>query len=170
MTIGDIQTPRLAIGELTAHYAGFIHELLNTPEWIRFIGDRQVKSIDDANQYIDKIRRNPAIHYWVLELKEESVPIGIVSVVKRDYLAHPDLGFALLPRYGKRGYAHEATSAVLQEMGKQPSRPLVLATVLEENHHSIHLLTKLGFRYDQPMVVGAEKLLIYSYSVARAEH
>ncbi len=163
MTIGSIQTPRLIIGELTTQHAGFIHELLNTPEWIRFIGDRYVRSIDDAKQYIDKIRGNPAIQYWVIELKAESAPIGIVSLVKRDYLAHPDLGFALLPRYGKRGHAHEATSAVLQEIGKQPNRPLVLATVLAENQASIQLLTKLGFQHDQPMVVASEKLLIYSY-------
>ncbi len=163
--IFNISTERLTLRELFVDDFAFILELVNTPQWIRFIGERNVKTHDDAKAYINKINSNPNITYWVVSLKEELTPIGIITFIKRDYLEHHDIGFAFLPQYGKNGYAYEASSAVLSEIAKNGSHQKILATTLKENTNSIKLLEVLGLRYCQDITVGEDVLLLYAADI-----
>ncbi len=143
----------------------FMYELVNTPDWIRFIGDRNVKTKADAELYLQRIIHNPNVNYWVVRTQSQLMPIGIVSFVKRDYLDFFDVGFAFLPNHTKQGFAHEATTAFLQNLAKENAIQMILATTVKENANSIGLLKKLGFHFGQQIEIDGEELLIYAAPV-----
>jgi ribosomal-protein-alanine N-acetyltransferase len=95
----DLLTKRLNISPLDSVHSAFIFELVNSPGWKEFIGERNVNSIQDAEIYIINILANDNIKYHVISIKSKDIPIGIVTFIKRDYLDHHDIGFAFLPQY-----------------------------------------------------------------------
>jgi RimJ/RimL family protein N-acetyltransferase len=157
------QTERLLLSSLSLHDNDFIFELVNTPGWIRFIGDRNIHSREAAKEYINRILSNEKIRYWVVQLPAENCSIGIITFIQRDYLPHPDIGFAFLPRYGKSGYASEATKAVLDSVQMKDPHSTILATTIPENQDSIRLLMKLGFHFQEEKEVDGKPLRIYSF-------
>jgi RimJ/RimL family protein N-acetyltransferase len=112
-----LETERLSLRPLNLEDSEFIVRLLNTEGWLSFIGDRNVRNPQDAKGYIEKILSNPKYFYNVIELKEAGHPIGIVTFLERDNQKYPDIGFALLPEYEKKGYAFEACERYLNELG-----------------------------------------------------
>lgn len=155
-------TDRLELALVTPAEAQFIFQLVNMPAWIAYIGDRNVRNLTDAGTYISKIMDNPAISYYIVKLKDTGLSIGTVSFIKRDYLGHFDIGFAFLEAYGRKGYAYEAASAVLQAALKNPSHHTVLATVDPRNLSSIQLLQKLGLQAIGEIEVDGKKPLLFS--------
>jgi ribosomal-protein-alanine N-acetyltransferase len=155
-----METGRLSLSELSVKDTEFIFELLNTPQWIKFIGDKNIKTKEDAATYINKIRYNPVADYWVVKRKEDNATIGVVTFIKRDYLDDFDIGFAFLERYGKKGYAYEAAKCLLDKVMEKHKK--IVATVLEGNKNSIHLLQKLGLHFEKEITVNNEQLLLYS--------
>lgn len=147
------QTPRLSLELLKLNDAPFILELLNSPGWLRYIGDRGVKSLEDAEKYIldgplkdfEKLGHS----LFKVALKASGSPIGLCGLLKRDFLDHPDIGFAFLEEYAGKGYALEASQAVLDWAKKQLHVHQVLAITLAENQRSIGLLKKLGLHYEK---------------------
>lgn len=95
----EIDTERLKITPLLEKDAAFIVELLNTEGWIKNIGDRNIRSEKDAKEYIQKKTNNLHITYWTVKLKHERLPIGLVTIIKRDYLQFNDVGFAFLLQF-----------------------------------------------------------------------
>jgi ribosomal-protein-alanine N-acetyltransferase len=153
------KTSRLVLNKLTLDDAEFISELVNSQGWIQFIGDRNVRSREQAEDYVRKIKNNPAITYWVVKIKKSGVRIGIITFIKRADLDYPDIGFAFLSRFSKQGYALEATEVVLQDAGKEHAS--ILAITMKENSSSIRLLEKLGFRFDREIIKEGETLHVY---------
>jgi RimJ/RimL family protein N-acetyltransferase len=160
-----LESPRLHLDPLTPGDTSFIIELLNTKEWIRFIGDRNIRSNADADLYIQKILSNSQVQYWVVRLKKEQTPIGIITFIKREYLPHPDLGFAFLPQFMHKGYALEASKLVLQHILGNRLQPTLLATTISDNVNSIRLLQKLGFEFEKAMEVENETIHLYNISI-----
>lgn len=158
-------TNRLLLRKLTTADAAFIFELVNTAGWIKFIGDRNVKNAEDAGNYIQKILSNDAIAYRVVTLKDEQTAIGVVTFIKRDYLDHPDIGFAFLPAYGKQGYAFEASKEVLHDLLEKEDHQTILATTIPENGASIQLLKRLGFSFSKE--INHEGLVLQLFSITR---
>lgn len=154
-------TERLSLTELTFNDIEFIIELVNTDEWIKFIGQRNIKTTEEATAYIDKLITNPNINYWVVKLQDKT-PIGVITFIKRDYLFAHDIGFAFLPKHGKKGYAYEAASTVLNDLMQDAAHLTILATTIPENTNSIALLEKLGFNFTQEFNHEGEKLFLYS--------
>lgn len=148
-----LETERLIIRELNSGDAEFILKLLNTPTWLKFIGDRGVKNIEDALKYI---ANGPAKSYavngfglYLLELKTGNIPIGMCGLIKRDFLKDPDIGFALLPEYEGQGYGFESASAVLLYGQKTLGMRRIVAITVKENVNSIHLLEKIGLHHER---------------------
>ncbi|NIG54124.1 GNAT family N-acetyltransferase [Chitinophaga sp. Cy-1792] len=141
-----LTTTRLSLAALTVGDAAFILELVNTEGWKKFIGERHVYNLEDAIGYITKITGNPDIQYKVVRTIENSMPVGIITYIKRTYLPHPDIGFAFLPMGTGQGYAFEAASAFL-DLLKAQSVPVVYATTFPDNIRSMQLLGKLGFSF-----------------------
>lgn len=148
-----LETERLALREMTADDAPFVLRLVNEPSWLRFIGDRGVRTIADAEGYVAK---GPAVSYaqhgfglWLVARKADGTPLGLCGLLQRDTLEHPDLGFAFLPEFGGQGYAHEAAAATLAHGRRALGLKRVLAITAPDNARSIHLLGKLGFRFER---------------------
>ncbi len=148
-----LETNRLVLRRMSIEDADFILGLLNEPSWLRFIGDRGVRTLEDARAYILK---GPVDMYdrlgfglYITELKGEGVPIGICGLVKRDFLADVDIGFALLPGFWGQGYAYEAASAVMEHGKAALGLKRIAAITNPANQSSIRLLEKLGMKFDR---------------------
>lgn len=148
-----IQTERLKIRELNLADAVFTLELLNEPAFHRYIGDRGIRDLAGAEKYL---REGPMASYarhgfglWLVARRDDGLPLGICGMLQRDYLPHPDLGFAFLKRYTGRGYAFESSAAVLAHARSTLNRDPILALTAPENPPSVRLLEKLGFRFDR---------------------
>jgi len=161
------QTKRLILHEVSVHDEAFIRELVNTSEWLKFIGDRNIRTPEDAQLYIQNIICNPNIYYWIVRLKIENISIGIVTFIKRDYLKHYDIGFALLPKYTKKGYAYEATTVVLNDAILNSSHTHISALTIKENTDSIKLLEKLGLSFEEEIQQGSNLVSIFSAPVGK---
>lgn len=162
-TAATLTTERLLIAPLSMDDHAFVRELVNTEGWLRFIGNRNISDEEKAKAYIQMILDNPKISYWVVRQKEDGHPTGIVTFIQRDYLPHPDIGFAFLPAYAGKGYAYEASSKVLQYL--QNSHSTILATTLPDNTSSIKLLHKLGLRFQRQVEANGEMLQLYGTEV-----
>jgi len=155
-------TQRLLLNLITEDDHEFILCLLNTEGWLQFIGDRNVHSTEASIEYIKRIKNTPELFYWVVRLKCNQTPIGIISFLKRNYLEYFDLGFAFLPQFTGYGYAFEAAREILSIANKRPEYNPILASTVPENTNSIKLLMKLGFRFEKEMEVNNRKLHIYT--------
>jgi len=146
------QTERLLLRWLNAGDSAFILELLNEPSWIRYIGDKGVKSIQDAERYIERgpveMYRRLGFGLYLVELKENGAPIGICGLIKREALLDVDLGFAFLPRFWSSGYAFESASAVMSYARRALGLYRIVAILSQDNDRSANLLLKLGFRFE----------------------
>jgi RimJ/RimL family protein N-acetyltransferase len=144
-----LETERLLLRRITVDDAEFILTLLNEPSFLRYIGDKQVRNLEDARQYI---LNGPMASYerygfglLLVELRDSQTPIGMCGLLKRDELPDPDIGFALLPDFWSKGFAFEAAEAVLNDA--RP--PRILAITSLDNEASINLLQRLGFRFER---------------------
>ena len=144
-----IETDRLLLGEAVPHDSPFILNLLNSPSWLEFIGDKGVKDQKGAQNYIEQSLISSYVNHgfglYMVRLKENNEPIGLCGYLKRDYLDFPDLGFALLPDYEGYGYMQEASEAMLLFGKNKLEIEEVLAIVMPTNARSQKLLEKLGF-------------------------
>ncbi|MBF8292504.1 MAG: GCN5-related N-acetyltransferase [Steroidobacteraceae bacterium] len=163
-----LETARLVLTQLADRDAEFIRGLLNEPSFLRFIGDRGVRTADDARRYIQDgpVASYARYGFGLLRvgLKADDTPIGICGVLKRDTLPEPDLGFSMLPAYWSKGYAHEAASAVMQQARGPLGLGRILAITSADNDPSIKLLGKLGFRFERMIRLGddTEELRLFA--------
>ena len=148
-----IETERLQLRRLSVDDAEFILRLLNEPSFIQHIGDRRVRTLEDARAYILK---GPVASYekfgfglWMVETRSEATPIGMCGLLKRDVLEDVDIGYALLPEFWSQGYALESATAVMTYAREKLRATRVLAVVNADNQSSIRLLEKLGFQFER---------------------
>ncbi|WP_207433845.1 GNAT family N-acetyltransferase [Sabulibacter ruber] len=157
-----ISTDRLSLELLTETDHSFILELVNSKGWLEFIGNRNIHSKEEAVAYIRRINGTPNMTYWTVKTKADLTSIGIITFIKRDYLEHSDIGFAFLPEYSGKGFAYEAAQAVLSTLSQIPAYSTILATTMPQNTKSIHLLERLGFRFNREIEVNNGKLHVYA--------
>lgn len=162
----NYQTERLLLSKLTSDDAVFMHELLNTPDWIENIGDRNIHSPEAAHAYILKITSpefSSAGCIWKVLLRESHTPVGIITLTNKEYLTGPDIGFAFLPHYTGRGYAYEAARAVIT-IARQHNIRDVVAVTIKENLRSQKLLAKLGLKQSGTVIADKKELILFSLS------
>jgi RimJ/RimL family protein N-acetyltransferase len=151
-----IDTPRMQLRELDADDAAFILELLNEPGFLRYIGDKGVRNLADAREYIFK---GPMASYvgngfgLYAACLRDGTPAGICGLVKRDGLEHPDVGFAFLSRYWSKGYAVESGAAVLAFAKRHLKLDRVVAITSLDNSSSMAVLEKIGLRFEGIMTL-----------------
>ena len=159
MTV-QMTTGRLLIRQFVIDDAEFIVELLNEPSFIRFIGDKKVRTVDDARSYIttgpvESYKQN-GFGLYLVQLKSTNKSIGMCGVLKRESLPDPDLGFAFLPEYWGKGYAFEAASTALDQARDVFRLSRILAITNPDNDASIKLLAKLGFQFEHVMKLSSD--------------
>lgn len=152
MSVMVLETDRLFLRHLTPDDDAFILELLNEPGFLRNIGDRKVRSLEDARRYV---LDGPVASYakqgfglWWVGLKATAEPVGICGLIKRDVLEDPDIGYAFLERFSGRGYASEAGAAVLDYGRKTLGLGRIVAITKPDNDGSIRVLEKIGLRFE----------------------
>lgn len=148
-----LETERLTLREITTEDAEFIYNLLNDPDFLRYIGDRKIKNLDDAKEYISK-KMIPnyetfGFGFYLTELRENGTPTGVCGLVKRPFLEHVDVGFAFLPEYRGNGYAFESASAILKYAKNNLGINYIVAITDPDNFRSIKLLEKLGLKFSK---------------------
>lgn len=166
-----IETERLFIRHLTKEDAPFILELLNDPSFIQNIGDRNVRTIADAESYITK---GPVSSYEkngfgldLVTLKETGESIGMCGLIKRDTLEDVDIGYAFLPRFWKKGYAVESARAVLEYGLTVQKLKRIVAITLEANRGSVRVLEKIGLKFEKMVKLKGdnEELMLLAINV-----
>jgi RimJ/RimL family protein N-acetyltransferase len=148
-----IETPRLRLRHLHAEDSAFILRLLNDPGWLRFIGDRGVRTMADARKYIVD---GPIAMYarcgfglYLVERTADGAPLGMCGLIKRDSLPDVDIGFAFLPEFSGQGYAHEAAAAVMTYGKNTIALKRIVGITSHDNERSIKLLEKIGLRFER---------------------
>ncbi len=148
-----LETDRLILRHLSTADAEFVLELLNDPSFIRYIGDKQVRTLDDARTYVleGPVRSYETYGFGLnlVELKSSETPIGICGLLKRETLPDPDIGFAFLPAYWNQGYAFEAADAVMKHGRGVLGIDQILAITTPDNETSTKLLMKIGLKFDR---------------------
>lgn len=148
-----ITTARLRLRRLVLDDAPFVHELVNQPSWLAYIGDKQVYTLDAARGYL---AAGPLASYaqhgfglYAVERSHDDVPIGLCGLLRREHLDDVDIGFALLERHGGHGYAFEAAAAVVEHARREIGLDRLVAIVAPGNGRSIRLLEKLGLAFER---------------------
>lgn len=149
-----LETERLILRHMSPDTDSvFVLDLLNQPSFLQYIGDKGVRTLDDAQQYI---RNGPLKSYqqngfglYTVELKDNGAPVGISGLVKRDTLPDADIGFAFLPEYWSQGYAIESAVAVMTYARETLGLGRVLAITSPDNERSAKLLGKIGLRFER---------------------
>ena len=154
-------TDRLLITPLMVEDTNFILELVNTQGWIKFIGDKNIKSRDDALTYVQKILGNKDACYWTVKLKSDGDSIGIITFIKREYLENHDIGFAFLPKFFNKGYAYEATMNILKNVISKFNLSTILAITTHKNLSSIKLLNKMEFKFQKEIEIANKSVHVY---------
>ncbi len=148
-----LETERAILREVCAEDAEFILDLLNQPSFIKYIGDRNVRTLSGAAEYIESRfadgYRQFGFGMWTVELKETGTPIGICGFVKRDSLPDADIGFAFLPQYCSQGYAFESAAAAMNYGSDVLGLKRVLAITSQDNESSGRLLEKINFKFER---------------------
>lgn len=160
-----LETERLILRQFTLDDAAFILELLNTPTWLRFIGDRGVHSIEDAENYLrngslKSYAENGFGFYAVID-KESEKAIGMCGLIKRDNLPDIDIGFAFLPHLLSKGFGYEIASATLDYALNTLKLKRVIAIVNPENEKSIGLIKKIGMAYEATISFGEKEVMVF---------
>ena len=166
MSLKILETERLILSRLTLADAAFILELMNEPGFIEFVADRGLRTEADAARYLtEKILPNYerfGFGFYRVTLKESGIAIGICGLVKRDVLANPDIGFSILDRYSRNGYAYEAAVAVMNYGRTVLGLTQICGVTAPDNRVSQHLLRKLELKFQRKFHLpgyGTESLL-----------
>lgn len=162
-----VETPRLIVRQLTPGDAEFLLGLFNEPSFLANIGDRGIRSLEDARRFIVEVpmasyAKHGHGHYRV-ELKDGTI-IGTCGLIRRDYIGETDIGFAYLPAYWGQGYAGEAAMAVMEFGRSTLGLQRIVAVVSPHNTPSIRLLEKLGLRYSGPTQLAPDAETIHLYA------
>ena len=163
-----LETERLVLRVQTTDDAAFILELMNTPSWLEFIGDRGVRTIEDAKAYIlngaVRMYEQHGFCLFLVERKDDHTPLGICGLVKRDTLEDVDVGFAFHSKYWGKGYAYEAASAVMAHAKDTLGLKRIVAITSQNNHASSNLLEKVGLQFEGLIQLSndSEKLKLFA--------
>lgn len=148
-----LETERLSLREFNTTDATFIIQLLNSKGWLKFIGDRHIKTLEQAENYLTN---GPMKSYSVngfglsmVELKNTHTPIGMCGLIKRDNLPDIDIGFAFLEEFMGNGYAFEIAQATINFAKESLKKETILAITIPTNVRSINLLKKIGMKFEK---------------------
>jgi len=147
------ETERLLISKYTISDAPFFLQLTNSPNCLKYIGDKNLKTVADAVVYLqDKTIKSYTdfeFGFYKLTLKENNKPIGTCGLAKREKLDDADIGFAFLPEYERKGFGFEASVEIMKLAKSKFNLKKIVAITNPDNQNSIKLLEKLGLTFEK---------------------
>ncbi|WP_226704991.1 GNAT family N-acetyltransferase [Microbulbifer elongatus] len=153
------KTERLRVSELTREDGALMLAILNDPDFIRNVADRGVRTLEQAQDYLEcgPIASYREHNFGMYKVAlQDGTPIGLCGLVKRDFLEDVDIGYAFLPEYRGQGYALEAAQAVMDFARNTLALPRIVALVSPHNSASVRLLEKLGLRQERQITLPDE--------------
>ena len=163
-----LETGRLTLRLLVTDDAPFILQLVNDPDWLRYIGDKGVRNLDDARAYIENgpmaMYERVGFGLFAVELKASRVPIGMCGLIKRDTLPDVDIGFAFLPQFRAYGYGREAARATLAYGRDVVGLKRIIAITSPDNDASGRLLEAVGLRFERHFDISADDRSVRLYA------
>jgi RimJ/RimL family protein N-acetyltransferase len=163
------ETERLKLRKFNLHDTTFIVELFNSPGWLQFIGDRNVRTEEQAVSYL---KNGPIKSYvengfglYLVEIKDMGTSIGMCGMLKRDGLENPDIGFAFLPDHTGKGYARESAEATLKYALETLQLPKISAITKPDNQRSIRLLEGIGLKFEKRISASNDEVALLVYSI-----
>ncbi|PZD79246.1 GNAT family N-acetyltransferase [Mesonia sp. K7] len=161
------ETERLFLRPTSIEDSQFIFDLLNSPKWIKYIGQRNINSPKEAENYI-KVKMIPQLekmgfsNYTVIR-KEDQQKMGTCGLYNRKGIDGVDIGFAFLPDYEKKVYAYEAAFQIKQAAFEDFGLKKLNAITIKENLSSRKLIEKLGLTFVQNIRIPGdeEELMLY---------
>ncbi len=148
-----LETKRLILRHFCIDDAEFIIRLLNEPSFIKQIGDKGIRTGEDAKQYLlsGPIDSYDRFGYGLnmVELRKSGEPVGMCGLVRREDLDDADIGYAFLEQHWSRGYAAESAEAVMRHARETLNMQRIVAIVAPDNHSSIRLLEKIGLTFER---------------------
>jgi len=167
MKYKTFETDRLLLRPVEFKDAEFIFELMTSDKWIKFIGDRKIKTVQDARNYIE-VKMMPQLiklgygNYAVIR-KEDHICLGTVGLYDREGLEGVDIGFAFLNRFEKKGYALEASNRLMKAAKEDFGLNHIKGITIESNLPSQNLLKKLGLEFVKMMRIEGdpEELMLF---------
>jgi RimJ/RimL family protein N-acetyltransferase len=170
VSLNIAKTERLRVRWLIAEDSAFILALVNQPSWIQYIGDKGVRTLQDALRYIENgpvaMYKRAGFGLYLVQLAKTGEPIGICGLIKRDALEDVDLGFAFLPTFWGNGYAFESAAAVISYGRKVLGLRRIVAILSPDNHRSSKLLEKLGFCFERMHRMQPNDAALKLYAIA----
>ncbi|EMY4796446.1 GNAT family N-acetyltransferase [Bacillus pacificus] len=164
-----LETERLTLRWLDIKDAPFILELVNDPAWIQFIGNKGVRTLEDATNYIVNgpidMYNKLGFGLYLVERKEDLTPLGMCGLIKRDSLEDVDIGFAFLEEFRSKGYGYESASAVIDYGVQNLGLKRIVAITTIDNIHSGKLLEKVGLQFEEIISDSGEDLKLFGYNV-----
>jgi ribosomal-protein-alanine N-acetyltransferase len=174
--MNPLSTARLCLSPFTLDDAAFIVELLNDPGWLRHIGDRKVRTLDDARRYLRDgplaSQERHGFALWAVRRRDasaEATPIGMCGLIRREGLDDVDIGYAFVPAARGQGHAREAAAAVLRHGFEQLGLQRIVAITNPDNAPSVRVLETIGMRFERRLRMPGrddESLLYAAVSVA----
>jgi [ribosomal protein S5]-alanine N-acetyltransferase len=167
--VTSIKTKRLTLRSFTLDDAPFIHELLNDPDWIRFIGDRGIRTLDDARRQISEkymtAYARDGFGLMLVVRNADGAPAGMCGLIRRVGLDDVDIGFAFLPRYRGQGIALEAARAALAHGRDVLKLTRVVGITLPANVASISLMEKIGLQFESQVTLPNDPETLHLYGI-----
>ncbi|MFD1739205.1 GNAT family N-acetyltransferase [Bacillus salitolerans] len=164
-----LETDRLLLRWATEEDAAFILHLLNDPSWIEHLGDRGIKTIEQAKEYISSVLlgmyRKFGLGLYIVERKKENIPIGICGLIKRESLEDIDIGFAFSSDHQRNGYGFEAALATLKYARDHLGLQKIVAITSMKNTNSSKLLCKIGMEYERMVLLPHDKEELRLYKI-----
>jgi len=164
-----LETDRLILRQLSTEDAEFILELVNEPSFIQNIGDRGVRTLEDARAYILRVAissyEKNGFGLYLVELRDSGQSIGMCGLIKRDGLEDVDIGYAFLPRFWLKGYAVEAAAAVKDYARDALGLKRLVAITDPANQGSIRVLEKIGLKYEKMVQLSADDIELKLFAI-----
>jgi len=164
-----LETERLILQQASPEDAGVILALLNDSAFIRNIGDRGIRTLDEARNYIqDRLvasYENYGFGMYLAVVKETGAPAGLCGLVKRVGLEDVDIGYALLPRHRSKGYATEASLAVKEYAKNTVRLKRLIAITNPDNQGSIRVLEKIGLEFEKMIKLSEDDIELKLYAI-----
>lgn len=168
-----LETDRLWLKPVSTSNAAFVLEMYNSPKFIQFIGDRHIRTVEDAENYITEkfLPQWEKLGYgnFVIERKEDGKTIGAVGIFQREGLDVGDIGFSFLPEFQGKGYGFEAASKLLEKAFADFGLTKVSAITTEENEVSRKLILKLGLKYFKKIRLPEEQVDLLYFEIQKPQ-
>lgn len=171
MKYKSFETERLILRPTSENDSDFIFELLNTPKWLKYIGDRDVKTVENAREYIHK-KMTPQLERlgfsnYTLITKQDNKKIGTCGLYDREGIEGIDIGFAFLPKYEKKGFAFESSNKLKEVAFSEFGFKTISAITTKDNISSQKLLERLGLKFIKTTKIpnDDEELLLYKIEI-----